>query len=130
MPAANARDNFFKRVYQVVRTIPRGKVLTYGQIATLVGTPYMARQVGWAMHGCPKGLQWQRVVGAGGKLLINSISKSGGALLQRQLLESEGVRFVGKSVDMVAHQFIPPKLRALCRKRKASRRKAVSRTRR
>ena len=53
----------------------------------------MARQVGWAMHGCPKGLPWQRVVGAGGKILVNSLSVGEGALLQRRLLELEGVRF-------------------------------------
>ncbi|MCI0421042.1 MAG: MGMT family protein [Acidobacteria bacterium] len=102
---------FFKQVYAVVRTIPRGKVLTYGQIATLLGFPYMARQVGWAMHGSPKGLPWQRVVGAGGKILINSLSLDEGPLLQRKLLELEGVRFLGQRVDMDAHQFIPSKLR-------------------
>ena len=45
--------SFFKRVYPVVRRIPSGKVLTYGQIATLLGAPYMARQVGWAREGAP-----------------------------------------------------------------------------
>ena len=102
---------FFKRVYAVVRTIPRGKVLTYGQIATLLGSPYMARQVGWAMHGCPKGLPWQRVVGAGGKILVNSLSVGDGALLQRRLLELEGVRFAGQRIDMAAHQFVPAKIK-------------------
>ncbi len=71
-------------------------MLTYGQIATLLGSPYMARQVGWAMHGCPKGLPWQRVVGAGGKILVNSLSVGEGALLQRRLLELEGVRFAAR----------------------------------
>ena len=115
---------FFKRVYTVVRTIPRGKVLTYGQIATLLGSPYMARQVGWAMHGCPKGLPWQRVVGAGGRILVNSPSVGDGALLQRRLLELEGVRFLGQRirflgqrVDMEAHQFLPSQLRKLKRSR-------------
>ena len=100
---------FFKQVYAVVRTIPRGKVLTYGQIATLLGSPYMARQVGWAMHGCPKGLPWQRVVGAGGRILVNSLSIGEGALLQRRLLELEGVRFAGQRIDMAAHQFVTPR---------------------
>ena len=71
----------------------------------------MARQVGWAMHGCPPGLPWQRVVGAGGKILINSLSKPEGALLQRRLLEIEGVCFASNCVDMKAHQFRPPKKR-------------------
>ena len=103
------KDSFFQQVYRVVRQIPPGKVLTYGQIATLVGAPYLARQVGWAMHGCPPGLPWQRVVGAGGKILINSFSTGEGPFLQRKLLEIEGVRFNGKCVDMKVHQFIPPK---------------------
>jgi methylated-DNA-protein-cysteine methyltransferase-like protein len=113
---------FFKRVYAVVRTIPRGKVLTYGQIATLVRSPYMARQVGWAMHGCPKGLPWQRVVGAGGKILVNSLSVGDGALLQRRLLELEGVRFKGQRIDMEAHQFIPAKLQKPRKSRSVNRR--------
>jgi methylated-DNA-protein-cysteine methyltransferase-like protein len=116
---------FFKRVYAVVRTIPRGKVLTYGQIATLLGSPYMARQVGWAMHGCPKGLPWQRVVGAGGKILVNSLSVGDGALLQRRLLELEGVRYVGQRVDMAAHQFVPPGMKHI-KKRRTTRRRPAS----
>ncbi len=120
---------FFKRVYSIVRTIPRGKVLTYGQIATLLGSPYMARQVGWAMHGCPKGLPWQRVVGAGGRILVNSLSVGDGALLQRRLLELEGVRFLGQRIDMTEHQFFPPSLkRKLLQKHKQLQRTAVSRT--
>jgi methylated-DNA-protein-cysteine methyltransferase-like protein len=113
------RQSFFKQVYGVVRTIPHGRVLTYGQIAMLLGAPTMARQVGWAMHGCPKGLPWQRVVGAGGKLLINSLSKDGGALLQRKLLESEGVCFKGRAVDMSSHQFVPPSLQRRIRPSKS-----------
>ena len=116
---------FFKLVYAVVRTIPRGKVLTYGQIATLLGSPYMARQVGWAMHGCPKGLPWQRVVGAGGKILVNSLSAGGGALLQRRLLELEGVRFAGHRIDMAAHQFVPSGMRRMKEKRTARRIRAA-----
>ena len=103
----SGKTRFFKEVYRIVRQIPQGKVLTYGQIAVLLGAPHMARQVGWAMHGCPVGLPWQRVVGAGGKILINSMSSPEGPLLQRKLLELEGVRFVGKYVDMKVHQFRP-----------------------
>jgi methylated-DNA-protein-cysteine methyltransferase-like protein len=99
------KSMFFRQVYRIVRQIPRGKVLTYGQIATLLGVPYMARQVGWAMHGCPVGLAWQRVVGSGGKILINSQNDREGAALQRRLLELEGVHFTGKCVDMRSHQF-------------------------
>ena len=116
---------FFKRVHAVVRTIPRGKVLTYGQIATLLGSPYMARQVGWAMHGCPKGLPWQRVVGAGGKILVNSLSVGDGALLQRRLLELEGVRFAGQRIDMAAHQLVPSEMKQMKEKRTAGRKRST-----
>ncbi|MSO24211.1 MAG: hypothetical protein EXQ58_13420 [Acidobacteria bacterium] len=105
--------SFFKQVHEVVRAIPRGKVLTYGQIAMLLGSPYMARQVGWAMHGCPKGLPWQRVVGAGGKILVNSLSVGDGALLQRRLLELEGVRFAGQRIDMAEHQSVPSEMKQM-----------------
>jgi methylated-DNA-protein-cysteine methyltransferase related protein len=99
--------SFFKGVYRIVRQIPVGKVITYGQIATRLGAPYMARQVGWAMHGSPPGLPWQRVVGAGGKILLNSLSSGEGPLLQRKLLELEGIQFKGDRVNMDAHQWTP-----------------------
>ena len=121
VPDSSPNRRFFVRVYAVVRTIPRGKVLTYGQIATLLGSPYMARQVGWAMHGCPKGLPWQRVVGAGGKILLNSLSVGEGALKQRRLLELEGVRFAGQRIDMAAHQFVPSTMKQMKEKKPASR---------
>lgn len=79
----------------------------------------MARQVGWAMHGCPKGLPWQRVVGAGGRILLNSLSVGDGALRQRRLLELEGVRFAGLRIDMAAHQFVPSKMKQVNKKRAA-----------
>ncbi len=103
------QGSFFRQVYRVVRAIPPGRVLTYGQIATLLGTPHMARQVGWAMHGCPPGLSWHRVVGAGGRILTHSLCPVGGSERQRRLLEQEGVIFVGQHVDMRLHQFVPPK---------------------
>ena len=105
--AKSKKASFFMQVYRVVGTIPPGRVLTYGQIATLLGAPYQARQVGWAMHGCPPGLPWHRVVGAGGRLLTRSPSPPGGALQQRHLLEQEGVLFAGHRVDMRFHQFVP-----------------------
>ena len=119
------RTSFFKQVYRIVSQIPRGKVLTYGQIATLVGAPHMARQAGWAMHGCPAGLPWHRVVGAGGKILINSLSSGEGPLLQRRLLELEGVHFVGKRVDMRIHQFRPLKKSRMKKRRAKPHRRAL-----
>lgn len=89
---------FFEQVYAVVEKIPRGKVISYGQIARLLGRPRAAREVGWAMRCCPDGLPWQRVVMSDG-----SIRGSVYAELRRALLENEGVAFLPDGrVDMDA----------------------------
>ena len=80
---------FFEKVYDIVRQIPAGKVISYGEIARLIGAPGAARQVGWAMRTCPDELPWQRVVRADG-----SIAGGGWAELRRALLEDEGVPFL------------------------------------
>lgn len=87
---------FFKAVYQIVRQIPRGKVISYGGIARLLGSPRMARQVGWAMRACPDELPWHRVVKANG-----SITGGQYAEIRRALLQSEGLMFLPDGrVDM------------------------------
>ena len=58
-------NTFFNEVYDIVRKIPRGKVLSYGRIAMMLGKPQGARAVGWAMRVCPEDVPWQRVVKAG-----------------------------------------------------------------
>ena len=59
---------FFPAVYEVVRQIPCGRVMSYGQIARLLGFPRAARQVGWAMRCCPDDIPWQRVVKDSGEI--------------------------------------------------------------
>jgi methylated-DNA-protein-cysteine methyltransferase-like protein len=87
---------FFEQVYSVVAQIPRGRVVSYGQIARLVGKPGAARQVGWAMRRCPEGLPWQRVVMADG-----SITGGDYAAQRRALLMEEGVAFLADGrIDM------------------------------
>lgn len=89
---------FFSRVYEIVRQIPSGKAISYGQIARLLGAPGAARQVGWAMRRCPSDLPWQRVVRSDG-----SISGGLHADLRRALLEAEGAVFLPDGrVDMCA----------------------------
>ena len=89
---------FFPAVYEVVRQIPRGRVMSYGQIARLLGFPRAARQVGWAMRRSPNGLPWQRVVRADGSI---AVGVDGGVC--RALLEAEGVLFLPDGrVDMRA----------------------------
>lgn len=83
--------NFYEAVYRVVRKIPRGRVMTYGQIATILGTPRAARAVGYAMRACPERLPWQRVINGQGQISARSDAER--PILQKLLLESEGVRF-------------------------------------
>jgi methylated-DNA-protein-cysteine methyltransferase-like protein len=83
----------YRRIYAVVRRIPRGRVATYGQVAVLAGLGGHARQVGYAMHALPKGssVPWHRVINARGE--ISRRRRPGDELSQRMLLEREGVRF-------------------------------------
>ncbi|MGH7510264.1 MAG: MGMT family protein [Gemmatimonadales bacterium] len=78
-------------IYEVVRRIPRGRVATYGQIASLAGLAGQARQVGYALHALPAGtlVPWHRVVNAAGQISVRAVP--GGELVQRLLLEREGI---------------------------------------
>lgn len=95
-PTENTRKEtagYFDEVYRVVRSIPRGRVCTYGKVAELTGSPAAVRAVGWALSalkGPDSGVPWHRVINAQGR-----ISQRGEnvCLLQRKLLQSEGVRF-------------------------------------
>ena len=84
-------DGTHGRIHTVVSRIPRGRVATYGQIARLAGLRGQARLVGYAMHALPADsrVPWQRVVNAQGAISLPGKS----AIRQRELLESEGVRF-------------------------------------
>jgi len=115
--AATANDGMFARIRSTIRKIPRGKVATYGDVAYAAGFPRAARQVVWALHGS-RGLPWQRVVGAGGKILLRGIKGAE----QRFLLQSEGVAFVGLRVDMKQHCYAWPMFRKTKRKPQRMRR--------
>ena len=82
-----------RRIYAVIRRIPRGRVATYGQIAELAGIPGHARQIGYALHALPDGtaVPWHRVINAKGEVSLRTAP--GAELTQRMLLEREGVRF-------------------------------------
>jgi methylated-DNA-protein-cysteine methyltransferase-like protein len=83
-------------IYAVVRQIPKGRVVTYGQLAELAGRPGAARLAGAAMRAVPAelGLPWQRVIGKKGKGTGKvSIHDPVGGAIQRQMLEAEGVVF-------------------------------------
>ena len=92
---ASGPPPFYRLVYRLVRRVPRGKVVTYGQVAAILGQPRAARAVGMAL-GALRGplldvVPWQRVINAAGQ-----ISLRGDYIrpdLQRRLLEDEGVDF-------------------------------------
>lgn len=87
-------------ILAAIRKIPPGKVSTYGAIARAAGYPGAARQVVGALRRSFD-LPWQRVLGAGGEIKLRGDS----AIEQRLRLESEGVTFRGRRVDMKQHEF-------------------------
>jgi alkylated DNA nucleotide flippase Atl1 len=88
------------RIERAIRSIPRGRVSTYGGIAKMAGYPGAARLVARVLRR-GYGLPWQRVLGAGGVIKLTGDS----AIEQRLRLEAEGVRFRGRKVDMKAFEF-------------------------
>lgn len=88
-------DNFNKLVYEIVKNIPIGKVMSYGQIAAIAGNSRASRAVGYAMHAAGADIPWHRVVFKDGRLPFP------GNEGQRELLANEGVAFTGEGyVDM------------------------------
>jgi len=96
-PKSEQRDATFRKA---IRQIPRGKVATYGQVAAAAGYPLYHRHVAALLRRGHGTLPWQRVVGAGGHIKL----KFEAGLEQRTRLEMEGVRFIGKHVNMAEHQ--------------------------
>lgn len=92
--------NFFANVYDLVKKVPKGKVVTYGEIARAIGNKRMSRQVGWALHVNPKPgvIPCHRVVNRFGEL--SSAFAFGGRNRQAELLREEGVEVVDGKVDL------------------------------
>jgi len=101
------RSEAFEAVFRIARGIPRGKVMTYGQIATLLGNALSPRAVGWALHRCPEGVPWQRVVNASGGCSTERLPDVPPGL-QRAMLEAEGIRFSkAGTLDLSRHRHEP-----------------------
>jgi len=91
----------YDAIYDFVRTVPQGTVVTYGQVADCArGMSFTARQVGTAMRYAPSDVPWHRVVGAGGHLAIGRLSTEA-KLRQQRLLVEEGIRFHDRDCDRV-----------------------------
>lgn len=99
--------SFKEDVYKIVGQIPRGRVMTYGQIAALCGSPRAARQVGQVAHLGPMELPWQRVVNKTGGLARGYTT--GGLEAHKRALEVDGVEVKDYRVDIERLLWWPPK---------------------
>ncbi len=92
----NVNDKGYReRVYELVKLIPSGRVMTYGQIANILGEGYTPRTVGFVMHGADtENVPWQRVINSQGKCSTGKMTIP--VNLQQSMLEQEGVVFDAK----------------------------------
>lgn len=98
--------SFYKKVYEIVMQIPCGKVLSYGDVARLAGSPHASRQVGWALHCNPRPgvIPCHRVVFRDGS--VSSGFAFGGPEVQRAMLQAEGVTFnENNKIDMQKYRW-------------------------
>lgn len=101
-------EGFHQRVYEVVRRVPAGRVTTYGDVATILGSPRVARHVGWALAAlmdATTDVPWHRVINAQGR-----ISHRGAhfrATDQYAILHAEGIEFAdnGRVVDFKQRRY-------------------------
>ncbi len=100
------KDKFTERVYKEVKKIPKGKVATYGQIATLSGNKTAARAVGMCMRNNKDTalIPCHRVVGSTGALV--GYAYGNGVSTKEALLRAEGVVFSGKRVDLAKSKWL------------------------
>jgi methylated-DNA-protein-cysteine methyltransferase-like protein len=96
----------WETIFRLVKRVPKGRVITYGQLARAGKLRGGARAAGYAMAACPKGrgIPWHRVIGAGGRILLSEPR----AALQRRLLESEGIEFRGARLELQGREWFPP----------------------
>jgi methylated-DNA-protein-cysteine methyltransferase related protein len=100
----------YQIIYDVVRKIPVGKVLTYGQVAELAGLYGKARLAGYALFRVQleSDIPWQRVVNAKGEISYSE-ARCGGDYLQKTLLEQEGIEFKANNcIDLKKYRWQPP----------------------
>lgn len=100
---------FKEQVVEAVRKIPRGKVVSYGQVAAVVGKPRAARQVGWALHTLDgdDSIPWWRVINNLGYISIKGNMMST-PLAQKNYLQSEGVEVTDDlqiNIEKYRHHF-------------------------
>jgi methylated-DNA-protein-cysteine methyltransferase-like protein len=100
-------QSYREKVYAIVREIPRGKVMTYGQIANMLGEGYTPRTVGYVMHASEtEKVPWQRVINSQGACSTGKMTMP--INLQQKMLEDEGVVFTEKGkCDLSVYAWFP-----------------------
>jgi methylated-DNA-protein-cysteine methyltransferase-like protein len=104
---ADKTDNDYReRVFKIVRMIPRGHVMTYGQIAEILGEGYTPRTVGFVMHSANDKTPWHRVINAQGGCSTRGLVLPHDK--QQRMLEAEGVSFNERGrCDLQEYLWIP-----------------------
>jgi methylated-DNA-protein-cysteine methyltransferase-like protein len=100
-------ENFTKRVLEIIQQIPSGKVMTYGQIARLAGSPRGARQVVRILHSMSEkyNLPWHRVINVKGEIGVKDEELF---FVQKMSLEGEGIKFQSRnSINLGIYQYHP-----------------------
>jgi len=105
-----AYEKVFEKIYKLVLRIPRGRVMTYGQIARLLEERYSPRLVGWAMHATPhdeRNIPWHRVINSRGTISTGRVIIAEPDR-QRLMLEAEGIVFdLRGHCDLSVYQWSP-----------------------
>lgn len=99
---------FKQKVYEIVRNIPKGKIVSYGQVALMAGVPRAAIQVGWVLHISNEEdkLPWWRVINNAGRISTTCLEHT--AQMQKEILESEGIVVKPKlKIEIEKYRFIP-----------------------
>lgn len=108
-------SEFKTKVLYIIKLVPKGRVVSYGQVALLAGLPRGARMIGWLLHSLytSKGpireeIPWWRVVNNAGRISIKGC-EANASLIQKQHLESEGIEFYPDSLsfDMARYRYLP-----------------------
>jgi len=103
--AVGEPSDFKQNVYDIVSQVPRGRVVTYGDLAALAGRPYAARQVGGLAHFGPTHLPWHRVVNRQGDCASGYYGGKDG---HQRALEAEGVPVINyRIVDFMERRWLP-----------------------
>lgn len=119
--AGKTDKNYRERVYEIVRSIPRGRVMTYGQLAEILGEGYTPRTIGFVMHGSDDKTPWHRVVNAQGGCSTGRVVLPHDK--QQRMLETEGISFNERGrCELKEYLWIPdePKSRRRARSKKVS----------